>query len=26
VKISEIQDVETFLVYESYDLRVPYIL
>ena len=26
VKVSEIQDVETFVVYESYDLRVPYIL
>ncbi|MGM0432177.1 MAG: Lrp/AsnC family transcriptional regulator [Spirochaetota bacterium] len=26
VKISEIQDVETFVVYESYGLRVPYIL
>ncbi len=26
VKISEIQDVETFVVYESYDLWIPYIL
>ncbi len=26
VKVSEIQDVETFVVYESYNLRVPYIL
>ncbi|MCF7940547.1 MAG: Lrp/AsnC family transcriptional regulator [Spirochaetia bacterium] len=26
VKVSEIQDVETFVVYESFDLRVPYIL
>lgn len=26
VKISEIQDVETFVVYESYGLRVPYVL
>ncbi len=26
VKIAEIQDVETFVVYQSYGLRVPYIL
>ncbi len=26
VKVSEIQDVETFVVYESFGLRVPYIL
>jgi Lrp/AsnC family transcriptional regulator, regulator for asnA, asnC and gidA len=26
VKIAEIQDVETFVVYQSYGLKVPYIL
>jgi len=26
VKIAEIQDVETFVVYQAYGLRVPYIL